>query len=163
MSSKPDWLPPLVFLKEFGGDWEQYLEAIYQFFKQDFIDSKPVFQGKRLSLKRHPVNYGKEATFWHITSKGEDEESRTTDIRRCERICWPKPVIENSDDQVVKYWTAKKRGENRVHIWLESEDYVVVLADRKGYLLLWTAFLITRSHTRAKLRKEHARFWRNKP
>ena len=162
MSESPDWLPPLVLLEDYGGNWDLYLDAIYTWFKQDFVDSKPAFQGKRLGLKRHPMSNGKEATFWHMTSEGTDEENRIPNLRRCERIRWPKPVIENSQDSKIKYWSAIKRRENRIHIWLEEEDYVVVLADRKGFLIPWTAFLVTREHTRKKLRKEHENYWRNK-
>ena len=155
MSDTPDWLPSLVLLGDYGGNWDAYLDAIYAWFKQDFIDNKPTFRGRRLGLKRHPLVHGKEATFWHMTSEGSDESNRIPDLRRCERIRWPKPVIEHADDRKIKCWVSVKRNENRIHIWLEELDYVVVLADRKGYILPWTAFLVTREHTRAKLRKEY--------
>lgn len=158
MNDSPDWLPPLVLFSDYNGNWDRYLEAIYACFKQDFIDSTPVFQGRRLGLKRLPMTNGKEATFWHMTSEGTNEEHRTPDFRRCERIRWRKPVIESSKDPKVKCWVAVKRNEDRIHIWLEDEDYVVVLADRRGFLLPWTAFLITREHTRKKLRKEYDNF-----
>ncbi|MNH30689.1 hypothetical protein D3C79_909980 [compost metagenome] len=45
---------------------------------------------KRLGLKRHPVIQGKEATFWHMISEGNDEAERLPDLRRCERIRWPR-------------------------------------------------------------------------
>lgn len=163
MSELPDWLPPLVMLSDHGGDWHRYLDALYAWFNQDFIDSKPVFQGRRLGLKRHPMTHGKEATFWHTTSEGQGEENRTPDLRRCERIRWPKPVIENSEDSQIKWWISVKCNKSRIHIWLENDDYIVVLADRKGFLLPWTAFLVTREHTRRKLTKEHEAFWKNIP
>ncbi|ORJ59855.1 hypothetical protein [Geothermobacter hydrogeniphilus] len=163
MNEATDWLPPLVLFRDYDGDWDRYLNALYGWFKQDFIDSKPVFQGKRLGLKRHPLTHGKEATFWHMISEGKDEASRTPDFRRCERIRWPRPVIEHNEAPKVKWWVSVKRNENRIHIWLEDEDYIVVLADRKGFLLPWTAFLITREHTRRKLRKEYEAYWKNRP
>ncbi len=127
------------------------------------MDSKPIFRGRRLGMKRYPLSHGKEATFWHMTSEGRDEENRTPDLRRCERIRWPRPVIEHPEDPKVKYWVSVKRGEDRIHIWLEDEDYVVVLADRRGFLLPWTAFLVTREHTRKKLSREHEAYWKNRP
>lgn len=163
MMEVTDWLPPLVLFSDYGGDWNAYVEAIYAWFKQDFIDNKPVFQGRRLGLKRHPVTHGKEATFWHMIQEGAAEEERTPDLRRCERIRWPKPVIEHENDPKVKYWVSVKRREDRIHIWLENEDYVVVLANRKGFLLLWTAFLVTRRHTKQKLMKEYETYWKNRP
>lgn len=163
MSDVPVWLPPLVLFCDYGGDWNAYLEAIYTWFKRDFMDSKPLFQGRRLGLKRHPLTNGKEATFWHMISEGKEEENRIPDFRRCERIRWPKPVIEHDHDPKVKYWVSVKRKEDRIHIWLEEADYLVVLADRGGYVLLWTAFLVTRQHTRRKLRKEYDTYWKSRP
>ena len=163
MSGSPDWLPPLVLFEDFKGNWDAYLDTIYMYFKQDFVESRPVFQGRRLGLKRHPLAHGKDATFWHMISEGQEEENRIPDFRRCERIRWPKPVIEHENDPKVKYWVSVKRKEDRVHIWLEEEDYVVVLADRRGFLLPWTAFLVTRPHTKGKLRKEYEKYWKKRP
>ena len=163
MSESPDWLPPLVLFNDHGGDWDRYLDALYAWFKQDFVYTKPVFQGKRLGLKRHPMTHGKEATFWHMISEGIDEEERIPDMRRCERIRWPKQVIEHETDPHVKWWVSVKRNEDRIHIWLENEDYVVVLADRRGFLLPWTAFLVNREHTRRKLAREYEAYWKNRP
>lgn len=162
MREAPDWLPPLELFSDYDGDWNAFLEAIYARFRQDFVDNKPVFQGRRLGLKRHPVTNGKEATFWHMISEGKDEENRIPDLKRCERIRWPKPIIEHENDPKVRYWVSVKCNEDRIHIWLEEEDYVVVLADRKEYLLPWTAFIVSRQHTKQKLRKEHDTYWKNR-
>lgn len=94
-----------------------------------------------------------------MISEGREEADRTPDLRRCERIQWPKPVIEHESDPQVKYWVSVKRRENRIHIWLEDEAYVVVLTERKGFLLPWTAYLVTRRHTEQKLRKEYKKYW----
>ena len=109
MSDAPDWLPPLISLGDYGGDWGAYLEAVYECFKQDFVYGKPVFQGRRLGLKRHPLSHGKEATFWHMIQEGAVEEDRTPDLRRCERIRWPRPTIEHDGDDAVKVWRNRRR------------------------------------------------------
>ncbi len=119
------------------------------------LHSKPTFRGKRLGLKRHPVSQGKEATFWHLISEGANEPDRTPDMRRCERIGWPRPGIDNCDAQNVKVWEAQRRGESRIMIWLEPDDYVIVLANRGDYLLPWTAFTIEHDHKRRKLQREY--------
>lgn len=155
MKEQNVWLPPLVLLEDSGGEWNRYVEKVYQYFKQDFIDRKPVFRGRRLGLKRHPLSQGKEATFWHMTSEGSDEANRTPDLRRCERIRWQRQIIELADAKGVKVWTSIKNKEHRIHLWLESEDYLVVLADRGEYLLPWTAYVVNWDHTRRKLQKEY--------
>jgi hypothetical protein len=75
----------------------------------------------------------KEATFWHFISEGQTEEERVSDLRRCERVRWPKPVIENSTDSKIKYWKNTRKGEPRICLWLECEDYVVL--ERKRLIL----------------------------
>lgn len=155
MCSHSVWLPELMPLDAFGGNWERYVEAVYLIFKQDFVDSKPMFQGCRFGLKKHPVIQGKEYTFWHFVSEGSEEENRLPDLRRCERIKWPRPIIENESDSCVKVWR-NKRGRNRyILLWYESLEYLVVLADRGSYMLPWTAYLVTRNHNKNKLRREY--------
>jgi hypothetical protein len=150
------WLPALALFEEYGGDWDRYLEALYAFFKQDFIDSRPAYNGVTLALKRHPVIQNKEATFWHIISEGDSEADRVPDMRRCERIRWPRPVIEHSADAAIKIWSNERRGEKRICLWLEDAEYLVILAERKGYILLWTAFTVEQEHSKRKLRREFA-------
>jgi hypothetical protein len=67
-----DWLPPLVLLESCDGDWKRYIEVVYKFFKEDFIDSKPRFMTRVIQLKRYPLYQNIENTFWHITSEGEE-------------------------------------------------------------------------------------------
>ncbi|HLP91155.1 MAG TPA: hypothetical protein VK184_21570 [Nostocaceae cyanobacterium] len=154
----PNWLPPLVLFQDYGGNWEVYLEALYNFFKVDFIDSQPTFKGTKLSLKRHPLYSEKEATFWHVTSTGEKEEERIPDFRRCERIRWLRPIIENAEDPAIKLWENERNNETRICLWLESEDYFLVLAQRKDYVLLWTTYLVKEAHRKRKLQKEYEAF-----
>jgi hypothetical protein len=162
MNAAPDWLPSLVLFNDYGGDWDAYMEAIYAWFTRDFIDSKPVFQGRRLGLKRHPLTNGKEATFWHMISEGQEEEKRIPDFRRCERIRWPKPVIEHEADAAVKVWRNKRGREERICLWIEHENYLVILADHGKYILPWTAYLVERPHQQYKLRKEYEEYWKSR-
>jgi len=80
LTDKPAWLPELILFEDYEGNWDNYLEAIYTIFWEDFVNSKPSFQGRKLALKKHPVIQGKEATFWHIISEGKQEEDRIPDL-----------------------------------------------------------------------------------
>lgn len=158
MGNKPDWIPALVQLADYGGDWDKYVEAVYQFFKKDFVDSQTKFQGERLGMKRHPVIRGKEATFWHMISEGKYESDRLPDLRRCERIRWPRPIIESKEQEPhLRIWENTRGSETRICLWLsfDTEDYLVVLAKRASYLLLWTAYPLTYENTKCKLQKEY--------
>lgn len=159
---KPSWLPELVLFEKYSGDWQKYLEAIYAFFKADFLDSRPTYNGKRVGLKRHPLSQGKEATFWHLISEGSVEVDRLPDMRRCERIRWPRPIIENSGEKVLKVWKNVRNGETRICLWLEREEYLLVLAERKDHVLPWTAYMVDRAHTKQKLQREFEEYWKKK-
>lgn len=162
MSSSTFVLPALVLFEDFGNNWDEYLEAIYHYFCQDFVVSKPHVDGKRFALKRYPVIKGKEATFWHIISEGKDEDERLPDLRRCERIRWPRTMIEAMNIGQIKYWKNKRKEEDRLVIALDDFSYVVVLADRGDYILLWTAYHVEREHSRRKLREEYLAYWKEK-
>lgn len=160
MTSQAGWLPPLILLGSFGGDWDRYFADVYEGFLRNHVRYSPRFRGQELRLKRHPVIEGKEATFWHLISEGMREEERIPDIRRCERILWPRQIMEHADDPTVMVWENRRGTETRTLLWLEEEDYLVVLAERGGYKLLWTAYLVPQAHRRAKLRKEHENYMR---
>ncbi len=63
-------LPELIELSQFGGNFAQYLEAVYEIFTNEFIRSRPIFRGTRLALKKYPVTDGKEATFGSSRNHG---------------------------------------------------------------------------------------------
>ena len=150
----PIWLPPKVSLSAFGGDWARYEDALYAIFCRDFKAETLYFRGCPLKLKRHPLSGGREATFWHFTTEGNVESQRRPDLQRCERIGWPRPIIERADDPSIKVWENERKGERRACLWLEEESYLVVLAVRGSYVLPWTAYLVTREHQKRKLQKE---------
>ena len=158
-----DWLPALVLLTDHNGSWDPYLEAIYAHFRRDFITSIPSFKTYRMGLKRYPTDRNKEATFWHLISEGEVEAERTPDLRRCERICWPRPMIEEETTRQLKVWRQTRKTEKRVAIGLPDFSYIMVLAERMSgserYYLPWTAFCVEHNHQRRKFQKE----WETNP
>lgn len=155
MTNTSDWLPGLVTLSAYGGNATVYLEAVYQFFRSDFVRSRPTYPGKRFAVKRHPMALGKEATFWHLISSGPVEDGRIPDLRRCERIRWPRPLIEAIQSNRVRVWKNKRGGDERIVIAVEDFSYVVVLDERQEFVLLWTAYFVEQQHRRSKLRKEY--------
>lgn len=55
-------------------------------------------------------------------------------------------------------WRSERAGDkDRVVIALADFSYVVVLADRGEYVILWTAYCVEHEHRRGKLRKEYER------
>ncbi len=147
----PLWLPELTLLESFAGNWDGYLEAVYKIFKGGFVGANLTFDGKRIGLKRHPVEKGKEATFWHLISEGKTEADRVPDMRRCERIGWPRAILDNREDDCLRIWSEVVKGDNRIHIFCEEVEYLFVLADRGTYVLPWTAYPVPQPHRQRKL------------
>lgn len=92
------------------------------------------------------------------------ESERLPSLRRCERIRWPCAIITafNSQNENVKYWRNQRKNEERVVLALEDFSYVVILADRGEYVLLWTAYCVERQHQRDKLRREYEAYLNRK-
>ncbi len=148
-------LPEIIELSQYGGDFHLYLEAVYQLFKRAFINNRPTYRGVRLGLKRYPLSQGKEATFWHMTSTGEDEATRLPDLRRLERIQWPAPMINQSEHTYLKVWENTRGNKTNILIFHEKESYLVVLRKAKDYILPWTAYLIEYPSRKRKLLEEY--------
>lgn len=157
MSPDPPWLPELILLEDFGGDWDAYFKAVHEVFDQDFGRSRPDFRGKRMGLKRHPLIEGMSATFWHMVSEGRGETERLPDLRRCERIAWPMAILKavDLDDRVLVWAERDPRRGTKVLLALPDFSYLVVVDDRGDYVLPWTAYPVEREHSRRKLAKRY--------
>ena len=140
MSSTPEWLPTII---EFTGDWEVFIQNIYDVFKKDFKDSRPAFDSVPVLFNKwiDPNDkYGYEEGFWHITSKDEWDfdprtkkkiKKRVPDFRRAERVPWCRPVIENNSDSAILFWDyLEGNGRTNTYIWLKEHDYLVILEKR---------------------------------
>jgi hypothetical protein len=157
----PCWLPALELFDDYKQDWRQYESVIYEVFKTDFIDSQPVFEGKPVRIRKHPLEYNKEEAFFHITCQDYNKDgNRNPDLRRCERIRWVRSFIENYQCDPsqcqgcdgVKVWEedAPRGTYKRVHLLLEEERYLVVVERREAYCLLITAFYFAQDHSLQK-------------
>lgn len=160
--SNPDisWLPPAVPFSGFGTDWNRYVEHIFGIFEKDFILSKPKFNNKDV-LYSGGIREGKPECFWHIITENynpneKQNEIRDWDLLRCERVPWIKPIIENSDDKSILKWKNNRSKGERVLLFLESENYLVVLHIKKTYFLV-TAYYV-RAHTKTSLLKEYEEY-----
>lgn len=147
--------PELIFLNDYEGNFQLYFESVYLAFKQDFILTQPLYKNLKVSVQKHPEVDGIHRTFYHITHQGEDEKNREPDIRRMERIRFPKFCIDKCKHKDFLIWEKIVGKDNRVHILNEKERYIIVLTERKGYYLFWTSFYIEENHTIRKKKKEY--------
>jgi hypothetical protein len=134
-------------------------EMLYDIFKRDFKDSRPVYEG-------HPVWFfpqmeeGKEVIFWHMTSEKDWQTGeRVPDLRRCERLPWARPMIDNSrQPEILGFDYQEADGDTNTYIWLKNHDFVVLMKRyRNGRRRLLTSFYIKYENYRGKLRRKFAR------
>lgn len=160
------WLPALEYFDDYGNSWTEYQNALYSIFKHDFIDTHPVYDGKRVNIRKHPVEFGKEEAFFHTTCQDyKKNNKRFPDLRRCERIRWIRAFIENqcnprmcNDCDGIKIWREPYHNTKRVHILLEEERYMVVIEPRESYCLLITAFYFEHDHSLRKQLKHYEQY-----
>ena len=151
-------LPELIYLSDYSGNFQSYMEAVYTIFERDLLKNRPKFGSYKLSLKNNPLFQQRSYSFYHLTHKGEIETERTPDLRRCERIGWVKPAIENAEIWNLKFWEQSRNGKSRVCIQLPVEDdvdYFVILDVRVHCVIIWTAFVAEYEHEKRKKEKEY--------
>ena len=151
-------LPELIYLNDYGGNYQSYIDAVYAIFERDLLITCPKFGSNKLSLKHNPLFQRRSYSFYHLTHKGEIESERTPDLRRCERIGWVKPAIENVEVWQLKFWEQSRNGKSRICIQLSVEDdvdYFVILDVRVSCVIIWTAFVAEYAHEKRKKEKEY--------
>ena len=150
MSSNSNWLPELI---TFNGNWSEYEDKLYAIFSQHFLNSNPYFMGKKVIPRRNPMYNGKYESYFHITcGHTKETDERSPDLRRCERIEWPRAFIENSNcickqncsDFII--WKKRYKNKYRYSLLLKSEKYIVILEERANYFNLISAYPLTYSH-----------------
>lgn len=142
----------------FHGDWNRYVEELYAIYLEKIVHSGLMFKGLPVKSQYRPPSHGKGYGFWHVISDGSSEENRIPDFRRCERIRWISWLIENAASDPRISWWENRRGRNtHVVIWIEEEMFVVVLAKRRDYYLLRTAYC-PEPHRARTFKRERERF-----
>ncbi|NOH15466.1 hypothetical protein [Clostridium cochlearium] len=164
------WLPKIISLSEFGGDWHKYDNYLYELFREDFIESTPIFNEKPVRIRKHPMQGDKEQAYFHVTSvdsskTSADPNDRIPDIRRCERILWIRKILENYNCNEncdgfnkIKTWNMPYKMYQRVHFLFEDYRFLVIIEEREDYCLLISAFYIEYDHTLRKKLKEYEKY-----
>lgn len=155
------WLPTIIPFSDYG-DWKEYQDVLYEIFKKDFIDTKPIFQDKQVNYRKHPMEGKYEHAFIHLTHKDEfhnsqDPNERLPDLRRSERISWNRKIIENYNCNEncincnkVRYWEQYYKNNVRVYLLFEDVKFMVVIEKRKSYNLLITGYYIEHNYMMRK-------------
>ena len=166
-----DYLPPIIELNDFNGNWTDYENHLYEIFLRDFYDSKPFLFDKPVNYRRNPEIEGKLQSFFHVTSVGsslaKDPNDRNPDLRRCERLEWIRIIINDYQNQngcysKIKCWPEKWRNYTRWHLLLEEVKFLVVVEERETYNLLVTSYYLSKDHQVKKKVKKYEKYIRQK-
>lgn len=145
---------------EFHGDWATYVEELYEIYLDEVANAGLTFNSLPVRTRFNPMTDNKGYGFWHIISDGEVEEERNIDIRRCERVPWVPYWITTAKTPPapISWWKNKRGSDTHIVIFNEENRYVVILAERKDYYLLKTAYT-ARSRRAQQLVKERDDYW----
>jgi len=154
--------PDLLYLEDYNNNFSNYFKAVYAVFENDFIKSQPKYNQLTVSAPKYPLADGIHRTFYHITHEGADEKNRNPDLRRMERIRYPKFLIVNESHPEILVWKNIRGKDTRVLLFNEKEGYLTVLTERNEYYLFWTAYYVEKEHSVRKLKKEYEAYIKTK-
>ncbi|MBU0537573.1 MAG: hypothetical protein KKG00_05325 [Bacteroidetes bacterium] len=155
----PEWLPDIICLEDHDNDPEKYLGHLFSIYEKDFVNGTSLTFGGNRVLTATNIIDGKPSTFIHVTTEEQGAATRTVDLRRCERMCWIRPIIENSDLDDILIWEntrgSGKKLKKNVILFFEKGDFVIILLELKNVYYIVSAYHV-RPHTKEKLLREYA-------
>lgn len=157
--------PNTISLAAFGGDWDAYIQAVYDAYLNELVHGGLAFLGSPIRFKFVPATDGKGFAFWHAVQEGTAsglEEDRQIDLRRCERITWLvhmlASVTADGSQGNVLWWRNTRGSSTRIILWMPAEEYAVVLDERPERCMFWTSYMVRPGRARSFAR-EHADYW----
>jgi|AntAceMinimDraft_17_1070374.scaffolds.fasta_scaffold119822_2 hypothetical protein len=157
--SQHNWLPSLIYRS--GQTDLVYLKELNSYYQKDFYEDKIMYGGNPIAVKKHPIVNGCEATLWHLITGNAHLPSEPILEYRSEKFSWIKSVLTKFDTEHsvdILHWENMRKGEKRFLHYIIPERYLIVLTERRGYNLFWTAYPIMYNHEHRKLMKEHQEF-----
>ncbi len=94
-----------------------------------------------------------------------DEETRQLETAKASRIRWPKAMMEKCPsgkptvDSEVVWWKQRHRKSIRIYVALSDFSYVVVIDERKEFVLPWTAFPVEFKNQRRRRKQHFEEYW----
>jgi hypothetical protein len=152
-------LPEIIELNNHNGNIDEYEGVIHKCYLDIFRNPEIFFNGKQVLPIKYPIQHkGRHWTFSHMTSNGKIEDEREYDLRRCERVPWVKPILQNLNNPVLKIWKQRRNSKNRIAIWHEKENFMIVLEERGKIYVLVTTFITKAKKYKDQYLKEYSEY-----
>ena len=171
MSSDWSWLPPMAVVSPWT---EGTYDMLYGIFRRDFVTTRPRYCGREV-WHFPEMEDGKEALFWHLTSREvkpkavprrmrrvlpmpAEEPGRYPDLRRCERLPWVRPMIENSQSEGVLAWDyLEGSSSTHTYVWLRELGFVTIMKKyADGARRLVTSFYVDKDYKRRDFERKYS-------
>jgi len=126
----------------------EQMYKMYGIFLNDFVNNPILIKGIELKINRnrskHPICKGKFKGFEHIiTRESKYSGKRDFDRERANKIHWIIPIIENVNDNRIKYFERiNDKGYNQQFYWYQEKAFIVIVRELKPDLLLITSFSV---------------------
>lgn len=171
MCSDCAWLPEMANVNPWEADT---YEILYAIFHRDFVASRPRYRGSEVWYFPQ-MEDGKEAIFWHLTTREHrpkpvprrmrryaesiaQQAGRYPDLRRCERLPWVRPIIENSREPELLAWDYREgHGNIRTYVWFKDRRFVVIMKKyRDCRRRLLTSFYVDENYKTRDFERKYA-------
>lgn len=166
-----DWLPCLVPINPWT---EKTYGMLYRIFCQDIRDYDLRYDGNEVWIFRE-MDDGKEEIFWHLTTRNTrerkiprrkrkffqdqdvEEQPRLPDMRRCERLSWVKPLIDNFAKPEIFSWDYEEGDRTiKTYVWIKDYDFVVIMKKYPdGRRRIITSFHVDHDYTKKDFERKH--------
>ena len=157
----PAWLPPMVAVTPWRSDT---FDSLYAIFVRDILNGRLRYLGFNVWFYPDREEDGKEAIFWHLTSREDKSQNppvRLPDLRRSERLPWIRPTILRCpcvDGDVLDWDHEEGDGAIKTYLWLHQHDFLIVMKKLPdGRRRLITSFHLDNANQREKTRKKWTR------
>ena len=161
MNFKFSWLPKLFEYDELI-PFEDYYEQVYEIFKKDFMESRPILNNKNIGLQKEPIVNGKPQTFHHMTTEDitnkDGSITRSIAKDRCERIAWNRAIIESNYSGLKIFKEKRSNNRKNLVIWFEEKDFVIILREAPTYYVFITSYPIKYKHKKKQLQKSYEKY-----
>lgn len=144
--------------------FNEYENYLYEIFVSIYEANSLYYKKTPVIMKHYPPDYGERSGFYHLTcenyGKTGNEEDRSPNLRRCERLKWPQQIITKCTEDCFELlvWENERRGKTQILLFCPKLDYVVVLGKRNNYLLLITAYPVDYPNRRKDLLREYNQY-----
>lgn len=147
--------------------YHKYEDKLFEIYREIYENAILYYLGVRVKMKHYPPDYGEKTGFYHLICENydhtKDENDRKPNFDRCERIKWAREIIEWCSENCERIWVWENERHNKKNVLLYCPDnnYLVVLAKRKDYYLLTTAYVVKYPNARRDLIREYKKYKTN--